>query len=188
MSTLVKGFNLVPGHFSACGQRIWPHSWTLFSPRLCLTLVEVHLSKARLEGHIKYHDSKQSQTDITQILPQQPTSNLCPFCDKVCVKVTALMCRINNKNKNTYWLSGPSEHPALRQKIELVVTQYRACNMTEASWCIYTLIYPFTGPATNHCSENGLSHFRIMECPNVHIISLQLVTHSFYTCNYRALQ
>ena len=53
--------------------------------------------------------------------------------------------------------------------------------MTEASRYIYTLIYPFTGPATNHCPENRLSHLQLMECPNVHIISLQLVTHHFYT-------
>ena len=52
--------------------------------------------------------------------------------------------------------------------------------MTKASWYIFTLIYPFTGPATNHCPKNGLSHLRIMECPNVHIISLQLITHRFY--------
>ena len=26
----------------------------------------------------------------------------------VLVEVTALMCRINNKNNNTYWFSGPS--------------------------------------------------------------------------------
>ena len=27
-----------------------------------------------------------------------------------------------------------------------------------------TLIYPFTGPATYHYPENGLSHLRTMEC------------------------
>ena len=64
--------------------------------------------------------------------------------------------------------------------------------MTETSQCIYTLIYPFNGPATNHCPENGLSHLRIMKCPNVHIISPQLVTHSFlrkwvFTHSYWAL-
>ena len=55
--------------------------------------------------------------------------------------------------------------------------------MTEASWCIYTQIYPLIGPATNHCPENGLSHLQIMERPNVHIISLQLVIH-YYTCEH----
>ena len=45
---------------------------------------------------------------------------------------------------------------------------------------IYILIYPFTGPATNHCPENGLGHLRIMECPDVHIISFQLITYHFY--------
>ena len=49
--------------------------------------------------------------------------------------------------------------------------------MTEASQCIHTLIYPFSGPATNHCPENGLSHLRKMECPNVYIISPQFFTH-----------
>ena len=49
---------------------------------------------------------------------------------------------------------------------------------------IYILIYPFTGPATNHGPENGPNHLRIMESPNVHIISLQLVTHCFYATEY----
>ena len=58
--------------------------------------------------------------------------------------------------------------------------------MTEASQYIYiySLIYPFTGPATNHCPENGLSHLRMMECSNVLIISLQLVTYRFYANEY----
>ena len=47
--------------------------------------------------------------------------------------------------------------------------------MTEASRCIYTLICPLAGPATNHCPGNGLGHLWIVECPNVHIISLQLI-------------
>ena len=51
--------------------------------------------------------------------------------------------------------------------------------MTEASRCIYTLICPLTEPATNHCPGNGLGHLRIVERPNVHIISLQLVVHDF---------
>ena len=53
--------------------------------------------------------------------------------------------------------------------------------MTEASQSIHTLIYPFTGLATNHCPENGLSHLRIMESPNVHIISAQFVGHCYFT-------
>ena len=58
--------------------------------------------------------------------------------------------------------------------------------MTEASQSIHTLIYPFTELETNHCPENGLSHLRLKECPNVHIISPQLVTHYsfFYVCEY----
>ena len=52
--------------------------------------------------------------------------------------------------------------------------------MTEANWYMYTLIYKFTGPATNHCPKNGLSHLWIMECLNVHIISLELITHYFF--------
>ena len=54
--------------------------------------------------------------------------------------------------------------------------------MTEASWCIYTLICPLTEPATNHCPGNGLGHLRIVECPNVYIISLQLIIH--YACEH----
>ena len=50
--------------------------------------------------------------------------------------------------------------------------------MNEASQCIYTLICPLTGAATNHC----LGHLWIVECPNVHIISLQLVIH--YACEH----
>ena len=99
------------------------------------------------------------------------------------VEVTALICRINKNNK-TYQLSGPSQHPTSRQKIEWVVTQYWTCNtwnMTEASQCIYTLIFPHTGPATNHCQGNGLGHFQIVERPYVFIISLQLIIH-YYAC------
>ena len=54
--------------------------------------------------------------------------------------------------------------------------------MTEASQCICTLICPFTGPTTNHCQGNRLGHLRIVEYPNVHIISLQLLIH--YTCEH----
>ena len=50
--------------------------------------------------------------------------------------------------------------------------------MTEVSRCIYAVISPLNGPATNHCPENGLGHHRIVECPNVHRISLQLVIHN----------
>ena len=32
---------------------------------------------------------------------------------------------------------------------------------------MYIVIYPFTGLATNHCPENGLSHLKTIECPNV---------------------
>ena len=74
---------------------------------------------------------------------------------------------------------------ACKQKVEWAVTQYRTCdtrNMTEASWCIYTLICPLTGPATNHCPENELGHLWIAEHPNVHLISLQLTIH--YACEY----
>ena len=55
--------------------------------------------------------------------------------------------------------------------------------MTKASRCVYTLIHPLTGPANNHQQENGLSHLQIMEHPNVHIISLQLVIH-YLTCEH----
>ena len=95
------------------------------------------------------------------------------------------MCRIN-KNNNTYRLSNPSKHLSGRQKVKRAVTQYwtrNTWNMTEASWCIYTLICPLTGPATNHCPGNGLGHFRIVERLNVHIISPQLVIH-YYTCEH----
>ena len=75
---------------------------------------------------------------------------------------------------------------ASRQKIKWAVTQYRTCNtwnMTEASWCIYTVIYSLTGPATNHCPEIGLSHLWIVERPNVHIISIQFIIH-YYACEH----
>ena len=42
---------------------------------------------------------------------------------------------------------------------------------------MYTLIYLFIGPATNHCSENWFGHSRTIECPNVHIISPQVVAY-----------
>ena len=93
------------------------------------------------------------------------------------VEVTALMCRIKTNN-NTYG----SVAPAGRQKVEWAVTQYWTCNtwnMTEASQCIYTLICPLTGPATNHCPGNGLGHLWIGEHPNVHIILVQLVIHYY---------
>ena len=95
------------------------------------------------------------------------------------VEVTALTCRINNNN-NIYRLSGPSEHPAGRQKVEWAITQYRTCNtwnMTEANRCIYALICLFTGLATKNWAWNGFGHLWIMERPNVHIISLQLIIH-----------
>ena len=40
---------------------------------------------------------------------------------------------------------------------------------------MHTLIYPFIGPATNHCPENELCHLRAMECSNVHIILPQVI-------------
>ena len=55
--------------------------------------------------------------------------------------------------------------------------------MTEASRCIYTLIFPLTEPATNHCPGNELGYLHIVERPNIHIISLQLVIH-YYTCEH----
>ena len=76
--------------------------------------------------------------------------------------------------------------PAGRQKVEQAVTQYQThntWNMTEASWCIYTLICQLTGPVTNHCPANGLGHLRMVEHSNVHIISLQLVIHG-YACEH----
>ena len=58
--------------------------------------------------------------------------------------------------------------------------------MTEASSCTYTLICPLTGPATNHCPGNGLGYLRLVERPNVHIISLQLIIH-YYACERRLI-
>ena len=55
--------------------------------------------------------------------------------------------------------------------------------MTEASWCLYTLICLFTRPATNYYPGNGFGHLRIVEHPNVYIISLQLVIQSD-TCEH----
>ena len=55
--------------------------------------------------------------------------------------------------------------------------------MTEASWCIYTLIYRLIRPTTNHYPGNRLGHLWIVEHPNVHIISLQLVIHG-YACEH----
>ena len=98
------------------------------------------------------------------------------------VEVTALTRRIN-KNNNTYQLSGPQLASSSQTKVEWVVTQYQThntWNMTEASQCMYTLICPLTGPATNHCPGNGLGHLQIVEHPNVHIISLLLVVHYAY--------
>ena len=74
------------------------------------------------------------------------------------------MWRINNKSNNTYQFNSL----IWQAKIKWLVTY-------EASQCIHSLIYPFTGPATNHCPENGLGHLRAMEYPNVHIISPQVV-------------
>ena len=45
----------------------------------------------------------------------------------IIVEVTALTCRIN-KNNNTYRLSSSSYHPAGKQKVERVITQYRTRN------------------------------------------------------------
>ena len=36
--------------------------------------------------------------------------------ERLDVEITALTCRINSNNNNTYWLSGSSWHPAGRQK------------------------------------------------------------------------
>ena len=63
-----------------------------------------------------------------------------------------------------------------------MLTQYQThntWNFTEGIPC--TLICPLTGPTTNHCPGNGLGHLQIVERPNVHIISLQLVIHD-HTC------
>ena len=55
-------------------------------------------------------------------------------------------------------------------------------------WPIYWIqlikINSYTGPATNHCPENGLSHLWTMECPNVLIIALEVVAPSFYANEY----
>ena len=56
--------------------------------------------------------------------------------------------------------------------------------MTEASRCIYIVIYPLTGPAANPCAGNGLDHLWRVERPNVYIISLQLVIHYYYACEH----
>ena len=60
--------------------------------------------------------------------------------------------------------------------------------MTETSRHIYTLIYPFTEPATNHCSENGLNHMRVMEYPDVHKISPFSVLHHTHNSNSYATE
>ena len=49
---------------------------------------------------------------------------------------------------------------------------------------MHTLIYPFTGPSSNHCPENGLCHLRAMECPKVYIILPQVVALLFYANEY----
>ena len=59
-------------------------------------------------------------------------------------------------------------------------------NLTEASQCKYTLICPLTGPATNLCPENGLGHLRIVEGPDVHVISPQLLIHH-HACEHRPI-
>ena len=71
-----------------------------------------------------------------------------------------------------------------RREVEWMVTQYwtrDTRNMIEASQCIYALICPLTVPATSHFPGNGLGHLRIVECPNVHIISIPLLIH-YYAC------
>ena len=55
---------------------------------------------------------------------------------------------------------------------------------------IYTLIYPFTGSATNHCPENGLIHFAnngMPQCPynltsthNSSLLCKWVLTHSYW--------
>ena len=50
--------------------------------------------------------------------------------------------------------------------------------MTEATWCIYTLICPLTGPAINHSPGNGVGHLWIVKRPYDHIISLVIRHHA----------
>ena len=58
------------------------------------------------------------------------------------VELTVLTCRINNKKNNTYWFSGPSKHPAGRQKIKWAVIQYKHVTwLKQAGVYIYIYIY-----------------------------------------------
>ena len=49
--------------------------WSIYS--------RVNLFKFGFVDYMRSHDSKQSQTDFTQVLQQQPTCNSCQICDKV---------------------------------------------------------------------------------------------------------
>ena len=40
--------------------------------------------KFREKTLMRHHDNKQTQADLTQVIPQQPLGNLCQFCDNVC--------------------------------------------------------------------------------------------------------
>ena len=50
----------------------------------------VCLSKARLASHMRFRDSKQSQTAFMNVLRQKPTDNLCYFCEKICESTACL--------------------------------------------------------------------------------------------------
>ena len=99
-------------------------------------------------------------------------------------------CPENDTNISTHWVGNQSlfrEWPqyihSLGQQpitVQRMIPIYPLTGSATITVQKMTLIYPLTGPATNLCPENGLSHLQIMECPNVHIISLQLITNWFY--------
>ena len=77
--------------------------------------------------------------------------------------------------------------PTVLSKIQQAVTHYRSRDMTAASQYIYIYIYThtnisITGPAANHCPENGFNYMCIMNATMTiksllrFCISLQLVT------------
>ena len=86
--------------------------------------------------------------------------------------------------QNPKRLSAPLAFPQWGHLRRQEIKQQTIGNILSKLVYTYTLIYPFTGLATNHTPENGLCHLRAMECPKVYINFPQVVALLFYTNKY----
>ena len=89
ISNCCKTFEVWRIEFFTLKQAFWSQDlisvlYTFLPEQDCNIFSKVCLHKAGFASHMRSHDSKQSQVDYTQGLPQHPTRNMRQFCEKVC--------------------------------------------------------------------------------------------------------